>query len=214
MARSLVWIRRSGSGGADQRSAGILPSASRPGIRSPRPLAASRRPAVDLGGESRAGVADGGRAAGSFCPGRFTGVLPLRRFGALENFAGTAEPLNSAGSGQAAVNVALLADIRGRIEAFEGNRAEDVPLVVRTAVGFGETTFVAVDLDGPLVGHWRARPEFLAAARAEIPPRRPSAARRRGRGCTTATTTWWASFGPASISFPTCGSCRFGSWPS
>ena len=59
--------------------------------------------------------------------------------------------------------MAQLSHVRGRIEAFEGNRAEELPLVVRRAVGFGQAVFVAVDLDEPPISVWRARPQFLAA---------------------------------------------------
>ena len=86
-----------------------------------------------------------------FTPGRFAKTLSLRRFGALESFAGTQEPLDLAGGAtpgeRAILDVALLQGIRGRIEAYEGTQPEDAPLVIRSGVGFGVLTFIAADLE-------------------------------------------------------------------
>jgi hypothetical protein len=101
-----------------------------------------------------------------FAPGRFAKTLSLRRFGALESFAGTQEPLDTAGGAtpgeRAMLDVALLQGIRGRIEAYEGTQPEDAPLVIRSGVGFGVLTFIAADLDAPPISRWKARPELLA----------------------------------------------------
>src|SRR5262249_39788093 len=39
----------------------------------------------------------------------------------------------------------------------------DIPLVIRAPAGFGETVFLAADLDLPPISQWKARPELLAA---------------------------------------------------
>ena len=107
-----------------------------------------------------------GKPLARFAPGRFVKTLPLRRFGALEIFAGTSEPVESAeaenAGNRAIIDVALLQNVAGKIEAYEGTQPEDLPLVVRSGVGFGETTFVAADLDEPPLAGWKARPELLA----------------------------------------------------
>ena len=47
--------------------------------------------------------------------------------------------------------------------AYEGNRPEDLPLIVRRGFGFGALTFVAADLDAPPISRWPARAELLSA---------------------------------------------------
>ena len=56
-----------------------------------------------------------------------------------------------------------LSNVCGRIEAFEGNGADKLPLVVRSADGFGELIFVAVDLNQPPLDRWPGLPQLLAA---------------------------------------------------
>ncbi len=57
------------------------------------------------------------------------------------------------------MDVARLQDVRGLVEASSG----EVPLVIRSGVGFGELTFFTADLDEPPLADWKARPEFIAA---------------------------------------------------
>ena len=97
---------------------------------------------------------------GQLAPGKFKKLSDLRRLGTLESFAAASERIDE---NAGAVKVAQLSHVRGRIEAFEGDRAEELPLVVRWAVGFGQAVFVAVDLDEPPISVWRGRPQFLAA---------------------------------------------------
>lgn len=108
-----------------------------------------------------------GKPLARFAPGRFTEVISEGRVGALESFAGTQEPLNSSGEeggNQRKLDFARLDQVRGRILAFPPqSRPEDAPLVIRSPVGFGQLTFLAVDLDLPPVSRWKARPELLAA---------------------------------------------------
>src|SRR5690606_17788698 len=63
--------------------------------------------------------------------------------------------------GESRLNVPRLEDVRGRIEAYEGSRATDLPLVVRAAHGLGEVVFVAADLDRPPFLDWAAREQLL-----------------------------------------------------
>jgi hypothetical protein len=95
-----------------------------------------------------------------FAPGRFAKTISIRRLAALENFAGTDVSAGAGADGQGML-VALLENNRGRVEASEGSPPD--PLVIRSIVGFGETTFVTVDLDEPPLSRWKARPEFIAA---------------------------------------------------
>ena len=97
-----------------------------------------------------------------FAPGRFAKTISIRRLAALENFAGTDVSAGAGADGQG-LPVALLENIRGRVEASEGSPPDEAPLVIRSGVGFGETTFVTVDLDEPPLSRWKARPEFITA---------------------------------------------------
>ncbi len=101
----------------------------------------------------------------SFAPGKFVKTISLERFGAIENFAGASQPIVDATSKgrRSSIPAAKLSGVRGRIEAFEGNGADKLPLVVRTADGFGEVVFVGVDLNSPPVDHWSGLPQLLAA---------------------------------------------------
>jgi hypothetical protein len=100
-----------------------------------------------------------------FAPGRFVKTTALERFGALENFAGASQRLAEAtgASRRPSLPVAELSDVHGRIEVFEGNGADKLPLVVRSADGFGELIFIAVDLGQPPLDRWPGLPQLLAA---------------------------------------------------
>jgi len=100
-----------------------------------------------------------------FAPGRFVKTTALDRFGALENFAGASQRLAEAtgASRRLSLPVAELSDVHGRIEAFEGSGADKLPLVVRSADGFGELIFIAVDLSQPPLDRWPGLPQLLAA---------------------------------------------------
>ncbi len=108
-----------------------------------------------------------GKPLARFAPGRFKEVHQEGHVGALETFAGTQEPLNlgggQEGGTQSKLEFAQLTQIRGRILASPASRPEDAPLVIRSPMGFGQLTFLAVDLDLPPISRWKARPELLAA---------------------------------------------------
>ena len=77
-----------------------------------------------------------------FAPGKFAEMIPLRQTGALETFAGTSERLDRASDrGAFRLDVPKLADVRGRIDAYEGNHPRDLPLVVRSSVRIGRSDF-------------------------------------------------------------------------
>ncbi len=105
-----------------------------------------------------------GKPLARFAPGKFVSVLSLDRFGALENLSGAAVPLDPATGGpRRTIPAAQLEDVQGRVEAFEGSRSSELPLVVRRPVGFGQLTFIAIDLDEPPVSQWPARNELIGA---------------------------------------------------
>jgi hypothetical protein len=92
-------------------------------------------------------------------PGKLDSIVALRQSAAIENFAEAAEPLSA--GGPLALEIARLADVRGRVEAFSGTHARDLPLVVRTPRGFGEVVFAAFDLAAPPITNWPARPRLF-----------------------------------------------------
>ena len=93
-----------------------------------------------------------------FAPGRFQEMVSLRQTGALETFAGSAIPIPQAARGEAPLRVPRLAGVEGLIEAREA----DLPLVVRTARGFGQIVFLAGDLDGPPLASWPDQSRLVA----------------------------------------------------
>ncbi|MEQ8849113.1 hypothetical protein [Botrimarina sp.] len=108
---------------------------------------------VSCGSGGAALVAPGG-ALEPFLPGRYTGPTTLTVATPLERFADApadAEGIDLAGG---SLTASGLADVRGVVEAFAGRTTQEAPLVVRSPLGFGQVTFVAVDLDAPAIRGW------------------------------------------------------------
>jgi hypothetical protein len=95
--------------------------------------------------------------------GRVDRLVPLRRATAIETFGRADRPLEKAAL--AGLEVPLLADaakIDGVIEAFEGAKPADLPLVVRSARGFGAVTWIGLDLDQGAFRNWQGTDRLLA----------------------------------------------------
>ena len=119
---------------------------------------------VRLGGRlvlcvGRAGdeVLGPGAPLARFAPGALAEMVPLRRLGALEIYAGGTVPLPDPRP-EEPLRVPRLEDVRGVVEAREA----DLPLVVRSARGFGQVLFLAADLDQPPLSQWPDRHLLLA----------------------------------------------------
>jgi len=86
-----------------------------------------------------------------FAPGRLEKMVPLRQTAALETYcrSSTAVPTISSGR-RDQLRVPRLAELSGITEAHEA----DLPLVVRTARGFGQVVFLALDLAEPPLSQW------------------------------------------------------------
>jgi hypothetical protein len=93
-----------------------------------------------------------------FVPGQLEKMIPLRQLGALESYCGSRSGIPQAARGKMLPRVPRLGHIEGSIEAHEA----DLPLVVRTARGFGQILFLAADLDRPPLMAWTDRPMLLA----------------------------------------------------
>ena len=89
-------------------------------------------------------------------PGKLAEVVRLPEISALEHFAASTAPI--AGP---AIDIPRLVDVQGIIEVYSGRRPIDPPLVVRAARGFGEITFVGVELNQPPLAAWSGRTAFL-----------------------------------------------------
>ncbi len=108
-----------------------------------------------------------GQPLARFAPGTFAEMVPLRRLGALESYAGGVAPIPELKQGHA-LHSPRLKDVHGVIEAREA----DLPLVVRTARGFGQILFVAADLDQPPLSPWKDR-RLVMAKLLDLPMTRP-----------------------------------------
>jgi hypothetical protein len=95
-----------------------------------------------------------------FAPGQLAGLvnLPAARFGSIENFAVAEQRLEAT-----SIRVPQWKDLPSdrRIELSGGVRAEDLPLVVRWPLGFGQVIYVGLDLDRPPFTDWPSRGKFL-----------------------------------------------------
>lgn len=92
-------------------------------------------------------------------PGKFERTVPLRRTIPLEAYGDSTYRIDTGGALR--ITAARLVEVEGNIEASEGTRAGDLPLVIRAASGLGEVVFVAVDLDRPPLAGWAGRPDML-----------------------------------------------------
>lgn len=93
-----------------------------------------------------------------FAPGRLKQVFSLKQTAAIESYCGSRSPISDSGNGKLTIRVPWLTDVDGVVEAADG----PLPMVVRTARGFGQVIFVAVDLDQDPFRKWRDRPTFVA----------------------------------------------------
>jgi len=90
-----------------------------------------------------------------FAPGRLQKRVSLRQTAALETYCGSSVPVPAPpGGGPLEMHTAQLAGVEGTVEARE---ADDLPLVIRRAHGFGQIVFLAADLDRPPLADWPDR---------------------------------------------------------
>lgn len=92
-------------------------------------------------------------------PGKFEELDVFWKGTGLETYARAAERLVNDETAPLAVHSAW----RGRVVGFEGaGGTNDRAMITQYAFGFGEITFVALDLDQAPLLHWPARPRLLA----------------------------------------------------
>lgn len=112
---------------------------------------------VFCGQEAPELLASGGPLA-EFVPGRFEQQVPLRQAQPLEIYSDSGKSLPR---GRLDLRVPKLADVRGKVLAFAGQQATDLPLLVRAPHGLGELIFAAVDIDRPPFRDWAGRSNLL-----------------------------------------------------
>ena len=95
-------------------------------------------------------------------PGKVDRLVPLRRSSAIEIYGRAGRPLDRATL--AGLQVPLLADaakLDGAIVAYEGNSPADLPIVVRSAHGFGTITWIGIDIDQGAFRTWQGTDSLL-----------------------------------------------------
>lgn len=103
-----------------------------------------------------------GGALAEFAPGMFEGSVPLRQSLPLEAYSGSDEQISH--DRRLDLSAPKLVDVRGTVLVHGGQTAADMPLVVRSRMGFGEVVFFGLDFDQPPFRDWPGRAAFLRKA--------------------------------------------------
>ena len=94
-------------------------------------------------------------------PGKLDRTVVLRQTVALEHYADSRDTQIDLPGRRLPYDVPVLREVGGVIEAYEGNRPEDLPLIIRAPRGFGTVVFAGVDLDQPPLSGWPGRTALL-----------------------------------------------------
>ncbi|MCA9246825.1 MAG: hypothetical protein KDA42_06905 [Planctomycetales bacterium] len=89
-------------------------------------------------------------------PAQFVEMVPLRNTSSVESYAETNEPIDVSPLTEPLM-MPRFEMPTGIVEAWAGNQAGELPLIVRSPVGFGEIAYVALDLDQPPMVQWEGR---------------------------------------------------------
>jgi hypothetical protein len=106
-------------------------------------------------------LVEGGALAG-LLPGKYTESVQLEQSQSIEAFSGAEQSITP--TRRIDLRVPVLTDIRGRILASAQRGQMEIPLVIRSYLGFGELTFVGLDFDQPPLADWAGRRGFLTKA--------------------------------------------------
>ncbi len=92
-------------------------------------------------------------------PGEFIELDEFWKASGLENYARAADRI----LGSPDSPLAIYSAQRGRVTCYEGaGGTDDRAIITRFPIGFGEVTYLAIDLDLPPVSTWPSRPRLLA----------------------------------------------------
>lgn len=110
----------------------------------------------------------------AFCPGKHAGVAEVESSSRIEFFANANEQLIARGGRP--INVCRLEEVQGRVELTQ----DALPLIVSTAFGFGELTFVAFDLSDSRLTNWKGFSGLLQRIQDGVNANDTAAGRSRG----------------------------------
>lgn len=100
--------------------------------------------------------------AAGWLPGQFDRLIPLRQTAALETYARANRPLDRDATDGLKVPIFESDPLLGGVtEAVVGGAANDPPLVVRRAHGFGRITWIGIDLDTRTFQNWSGTDSLL-----------------------------------------------------
>ncbi len=116
---------------------------------------------IFCGAEADELLVEGGALA-ELLPGKFTETVVIEQSQTIEAFSGAEESITP--TRRVDFRVPLFADLRGKVLASAKRGQTEVPLVIRSSIGFGELTFIGLDFDKPPLADWAGRQSFLAKA--------------------------------------------------
>jgi hypothetical protein len=116
---------------------------------------------IFCGQEAEELLGEGGVLA-ELTPGDFERMVPLRQSLPLESFSGSDEPITP--DRRLDLQVPKLTNIVGTVLAHAGREKTDLPLVIRSRLGFGEVVFLGLDFERPPLRDWGGRTAFLRQA--------------------------------------------------
>lgn len=116
---------------------------------------------IFCGAESAELLSERGALA-DLIPGRYTESVEISQSQSIEAFSGAEQSITP--DRRVAFQVPVFADLRGKVLATAQRGPVEVPLVIRSYIGFGELTFVGLDFDRPPLADWAGREGFLSKA--------------------------------------------------
>ncbi|MDZ4656292.1 MAG: hypothetical protein SH868_01805 [Bythopirellula sp.] len=116
---------------------------------------------IFCGSESDELLVEGGALA-ELLPGKFTETVTIEQSQPIEAFGGAEDSITP--TRRVDFRVPMFADLRGKVLASAKRGQTDVPLVIRSYIGFGELTFIGLDFDKPPLVDWAGRKSFLSKA--------------------------------------------------
>jgi hypothetical protein len=101
-----------------------------------------------------------GKPLATFAPGELAGVITLpplsENFGPIQHFGGADEPIAAR-----PLRAPQWQNVIGRVELSAGGQQSGLPLMIRYPRGFGQVTYIGLDLHKPPFSEWAGRVKFL-----------------------------------------------------
>src|SRR5262245_45839517 len=102
-----------------------------------------------------------GKPLATFAPGELAGVITLpplsENLGPIQHFGGADEPIAAR-----PLRAPQWQNVIGRVQLSAGGQQSGLPLVIRYSRGFGQITYIGLDLHNPPFSEWAGRVKFLA----------------------------------------------------